>query len=181
MTAGHRYLSTACHHDQHDYCAAPRRPDGTPKQPASCKFCSAPCECVCHTDAASDDPTPTQDAVIAAWARQTASNAPTGPGVPDDPQELQQRLLDAAGVHNDLTTFDAGFKLARQIARDPWFRRHLKSVGWTSGTPIVPAQPGETMGAIRERAHASGGGKVLVATPDSRQPHGWLLVWMDTA
>jgi hypothetical protein len=74
----------------------------------------------------------------------------------------------------------AGFDFARQL-RDPDFRQHLKNIGH-DGHPVIIAQPGETMGAIRERAQSSDGeGKVLVATPDSRQPHGWLLIWMDTA
>lgn len=61
----HRYTSTACLHGRHDYCAAPTvSRDGTwqtvgpsysallgeAKTPASCKFCSAPCECPRHTD-----------------------------------------------------------------------------------------------------------------------------------
>lgn len=46
--ADHEYLSTACLHDRHDYCAAPERPDGTPKTPGSCKFCEAVCICECH-------------------------------------------------------------------------------------------------------------------------------------
>lgn len=50
----HVYLSTACLHDRHDYCADPLRADGNPKRPAECKFCAAPCVCPCHHD---DDPT----------------------------------------------------------------------------------------------------------------------------
>lgn len=60
---GHRYLSTACRHECHDYCAAPTvSRDGTwqtigpsyssrrdePKKPAECKFCVARCICGCH-------------------------------------------------------------------------------------------------------------------------------------
>lgn len=65
----HDYLSTACLHDFHDYCAAPTvSRDGTwavlgpsysterdaPKQAAQCKFCSALCRCACHQDISPD-------------------------------------------------------------------------------------------------------------------------------
>lgn len=43
----HDYLSTACHHAQHDYCQAATGRVG-PKKPAVCKFCGAPCRCECH-------------------------------------------------------------------------------------------------------------------------------------
>ncbi len=43
----HIYLSTACLHGQHAYCAACNRPDGTAKEPGQCKFCAAPCVCEC--------------------------------------------------------------------------------------------------------------------------------------
>src|SRR5215207_3646129 len=35
-TPDHDYLSTACHHDEHDDCRQ------------ECKFCPAACECKCH-------------------------------------------------------------------------------------------------------------------------------------
>ncbi len=41
----HRYVSTACLHGEHAYCASTTRPDGAAKEPACCKFCGAPCEC----------------------------------------------------------------------------------------------------------------------------------------
>lgn len=43
----HVYLSTGCLHGNHGYCQGK---DGFvgPKMPAICKFCSAPCSCVCH-------------------------------------------------------------------------------------------------------------------------------------
>lgn len=63
----HRYLSTSCLHELHDYCQAKqvtgepirtvggdRPPRATPrplvreKEPARCKFCSAWCICSCH-------------------------------------------------------------------------------------------------------------------------------------
>lgn len=44
----HHYLSTACHHQRHDYCQATTGHAG-PKTPAQCKFCAAPCTCPCHT------------------------------------------------------------------------------------------------------------------------------------
>lgn len=59
----HVYLSTACLHGQCDYCVAPvvsregtwkvAGPSysaelGAAKNPARCKFCSAPCRCGCH-------------------------------------------------------------------------------------------------------------------------------------
>lgn len=34
----HRYVSTACIHGRHGYCAASQREDGTTKTPATCKF-----------------------------------------------------------------------------------------------------------------------------------------------
>jgi hypothetical protein len=60
---GHDYLSTACLHGHHGYCAAPTvTRDGEwatvgpsysslrddPKIPARCKFCDANCRCACH-------------------------------------------------------------------------------------------------------------------------------------
>ncbi len=51
----HYYLSTACLHDKHDYCASPFAlkdgyavKAGEEKQPAACKFCGADCICPCH-------------------------------------------------------------------------------------------------------------------------------------
>ncbi len=61
----HEYVSTACLHGIHDYCAAPTvsrdgswwriGPSysselGAAKQPAQCKFCGAPCRCSCHEE-----------------------------------------------------------------------------------------------------------------------------------
>jgi hypothetical protein len=43
----HVYLSTACLHERHGYCAATTGQAG-PKTPAQCKFCAAPCTCPCH-------------------------------------------------------------------------------------------------------------------------------------
>jgi hypothetical protein len=43
----HVYLSTACLHGQHDYCAAMTGYQGA-KRPAQCKFCDATCVCWCH-------------------------------------------------------------------------------------------------------------------------------------
>lgn len=43
----HRYLSTACLHGEHVYCASDQGQQG-PKKPATCKFCEARCSCVCH-------------------------------------------------------------------------------------------------------------------------------------
>lgn len=60
----HTYLSTACLHATmdnnpglHAYCGSAYRPDGTAKEPATCKFCEPPpgvadapgrCICDCH-------------------------------------------------------------------------------------------------------------------------------------
>jgi hypothetical protein len=45
----HRYLSTSCFHEEHDYCKTDAlRYDGTHKIAATCKFCEAPCICACH-------------------------------------------------------------------------------------------------------------------------------------
>lgn len=59
----HTYLSTACLHNFHGYCEAPKvgrdgvwaiaGPSysanlGDPKEPARCKFCRAKCVCFCH-------------------------------------------------------------------------------------------------------------------------------------
>ena len=46
--AEHRYLSTACLHGRHDYCAGAARLDGGTKAPARCKWCQAACVCDCH-------------------------------------------------------------------------------------------------------------------------------------
>lgn len=43
----HVYLSTSCFHNNHDYCKSETGLLGN-KVPASCKFCLAPCTCVCH-------------------------------------------------------------------------------------------------------------------------------------
>lgn len=45
----HLYISTACQHEHHDYC---KRETGAAGQkiPAQCKFCQAPCLCLCHTE-----------------------------------------------------------------------------------------------------------------------------------
>jgi hypothetical protein len=46
---GHDYLSTACYHGRHGHCQAKflfwRLRS---KTPARCKFCPAPCTCLCH-------------------------------------------------------------------------------------------------------------------------------------
>jgi hypothetical protein len=62
-TVEHHYLSTACLHGHHDYCAAPTvsreggwqvigpsysSKPGEAKTPAQCKFCDARCICPCH-------------------------------------------------------------------------------------------------------------------------------------
>lgn len=41
----HVYLSTACLHGHHDYCAGTLRQDGGTKEPACCKWCGSPCVC----------------------------------------------------------------------------------------------------------------------------------------
>lgn len=47
----HVYLSTSCLHDEHTHCQTEaQRYDGTPKVPATCKFCGAPCVCDCHEE-----------------------------------------------------------------------------------------------------------------------------------
>jgi hypothetical protein len=53
--SAHVYVSTACWHGEHAYCAAGMRADGTRKKPGQCKFCSAPCTCTgCDHSAAED-------------------------------------------------------------------------------------------------------------------------------
>lgn len=51
----HEYLSTACLHGEHDYCAATQAEDAEgwlfSRRPAQCKFCQAPCVCPCHAGA----------------------------------------------------------------------------------------------------------------------------------
>lgn len=47
-TTVHGYVSTACQHDHHEYCASDTRQDGFPKTPAKCKWCPATCLCGCH-------------------------------------------------------------------------------------------------------------------------------------
>lgn len=49
--AGHRYLSTSCHHSDHEYCQNDKGNNGAVswhKMPGECKFCSARCVCDCH-------------------------------------------------------------------------------------------------------------------------------------
>ncbi|MEU9470470.1 hypothetical protein AB0D78_28400 [Streptomyces avermitilis] len=48
----HVYLSTGCLHNEHAYCQSNTGANGA-KQPAQCKFCTAPCICACHTVAVS--------------------------------------------------------------------------------------------------------------------------------
>jgi hypothetical protein len=43
----HVYFSTSCFHGDHNYCQKESGLIGI-KTPAVCKFCSAPCVCVCH-------------------------------------------------------------------------------------------------------------------------------------
>lgn len=43
------YWSTACTHGEHVYCQSDTGAAGA-KTPAQCKFCSAPCICICHSD-----------------------------------------------------------------------------------------------------------------------------------
>lgn len=45
----HVYLSTSCFHNDHNYCKSERGLIGN-KTPAVCKFCSAPCVCMCHQE-----------------------------------------------------------------------------------------------------------------------------------
>lgn len=48
LSKDHEYLSTACFHEQHDYCQSLYTDAGCVKFPAECKFCMAPCICSCH-------------------------------------------------------------------------------------------------------------------------------------
>ncbi len=43
----HDYLSTACLHGRHDYCACDVGIVGA-KKPNTCKWCDAQCRCTCH-------------------------------------------------------------------------------------------------------------------------------------
>ncbi len=45
----HRYLSTGCLHDRHDYCQSMTGYQGE-KRPGKCKFCDAACVCPCHEE-----------------------------------------------------------------------------------------------------------------------------------
>lgn len=45
----HLYLSTGCLHGDHEHCRCDTATTGAPKVPGRCKFCAAPCLCVCHT------------------------------------------------------------------------------------------------------------------------------------
>lgn len=45
----HVYLSTSCFHGDHRYCQRETGLLGN-KTPAVCKFCTAPCVCLCHAD-----------------------------------------------------------------------------------------------------------------------------------
>lgn len=44
----HRYLSTGCLHGKCNHCRSALNQDGWPKEPGTCKFCPAQCECTCH-------------------------------------------------------------------------------------------------------------------------------------
>jgi hypothetical protein len=50
----HEYLSTGCLHGEHGYCQGDTGAAGA-KIPAVCKFCQAPCICVCHIEAPSEN------------------------------------------------------------------------------------------------------------------------------
>ncbi len=54
----HRYLSTACLHGRHDYCASMTGLQGA-KRPATCKWCDARCICACHMQPGDDYADPT--------------------------------------------------------------------------------------------------------------------------
>ncbi|MFM9703633.1 hypothetical protein [Streptomyces galilaeus] len=43
----HHYLSTGCLHGDHGYCQGMTGIAGS-KRPGECKFCRAPCRCICH-------------------------------------------------------------------------------------------------------------------------------------
>lgn len=43
----HIYFSTSCFHGDHNYCQSERGLLGM-KTPGVCKFCTAPCTCICH-------------------------------------------------------------------------------------------------------------------------------------
>lgn len=47
----HMYLSTGCLHGDHSYCRQNTGKSGR-KRPAACKFCQAPCICLCHQEPA---------------------------------------------------------------------------------------------------------------------------------
>ncbi|MEU1309476.1 hypothetical protein ABZ419_11355 [Streptomyces cinnamoneus] len=47
VASHHIYLSTSCLHHDHDYCQHHTGLSGA-KRPSVCKFCKAPCICVCH-------------------------------------------------------------------------------------------------------------------------------------
>lgn len=52
-TDEHVYLSTSCHHGDHEYCRSNTGMCGQ-KTPGVCKFCQAPCICACHGKKESD-------------------------------------------------------------------------------------------------------------------------------
>jgi hypothetical protein len=49
----HVYLSTSCHHGDHEYCQSNTGLCGQ-KAPGVCKFCAAQCICDCHPEKESD-------------------------------------------------------------------------------------------------------------------------------
>lgn len=45
----HEYFSTSCFHGNHKYCQSETGLIGL-KTPGVCKFCTAPCQCICHAE-----------------------------------------------------------------------------------------------------------------------------------
>lgn len=54
-TAPHVYLSTACLHGRHEYCACDVRWLTGEKTPHTCKWCPAQCICPCHAEVVDTD------------------------------------------------------------------------------------------------------------------------------
>ena len=73
MRDTHVYLSTACLHSYHAYCAAMTGQQGA-KRPARCKFCDARCVCRCHDVRPPSNPNPTRDVIA------TTADAPPPEG-----------------------------------------------------------------------------------------------------
>lgn len=96
----HLYRSTACLHRQHAYCASTighnaDSGDSWRKTPASCKFCAAPCDCLCHVDKSDRE-------ALRSWMGAHRDPDRDYPGTSEDfARRQQEKLMDMLARNNE--------------------------------------------------------------------------------